>query len=241
MLIGLRNAMMAGDEGLSAKSYAQNGLVAMWDGIENAGWGRHDATAEEWVDLSGNGFNLSPTPFDFVTWSENSARVKATTGMCAYGDFRFTDRNLTIEFISNIPIAGNNRGVIAINRTGGWNQMLFGFRIAASSIYLGYNGNQTNVGIHDKPISLTLSCEDVSQTSIAVSCYLKGVSTRQLTAVTSSTHTAGNKIELFKTSHYDWGGGLSGDLFRAAVYSRALTAEEIAYHYAVDKARFNLP
>ena len=57
MLIGMRNAMLAG-AGLSAKSYIQDGLVAMWDGIENAGWGVHDPNATVWKDLSGNGYDL---------------------------------------------------------------------------------------------------------------------------------------------------------------------------------------
>jgi hypothetical protein len=52
--LGLRFAAWgARDTGLSAKDYIQDGLVAMWDGIENAGWGVHDDNATEWVDLKG--------------------------------------------------------------------------------------------------------------------------------------------------------------------------------------------
>ena len=58
MLIAARNAMLAGG-GLSAKSYVQDGLVAMWDGIENAGWGTHNGSATTWTDLSGNNYNMS--------------------------------------------------------------------------------------------------------------------------------------------------------------------------------------
>lgn len=36
---------------LTTKSYVQNGLLAMWDGIENAGFGVHDPDATYWVDL----------------------------------------------------------------------------------------------------------------------------------------------------------------------------------------------
>ena len=43
----------------SARDYIQDGLVAMWDGIENAGWGKHDDNATEWVDLV-NGVSLKP-------------------------------------------------------------------------------------------------------------------------------------------------------------------------------------
>jgi len=32
-----------------------------------------------------------------------------------------------------------------------------------------------------------------------------------------------------------------GRVYNARVYNRALTAEEVAHNYAIDKARFNLP
>lgn len=56
-------------DGVSARSYVQNGLVACYDGIENAGLGKHSDSAREWVDLTGNGFKgvLGPA----VTWSKN--------------------------------------------------------------------------------------------------------------------------------------------------------------------------
>lgn len=38
----------------TAKSYIQDGLIAMWDGIENAGWGVHDPNATVWKDLVGS-------------------------------------------------------------------------------------------------------------------------------------------------------------------------------------------
>ena len=38
---------------LSAASYAQDGLVGQWDGLENAGAGLHDGTTNYWTDLTG--------------------------------------------------------------------------------------------------------------------------------------------------------------------------------------------
>ena len=38
----------------TARDYVQDGLIAMWDGIENAGWGVHDASAATWKDIVGN-------------------------------------------------------------------------------------------------------------------------------------------------------------------------------------------
>ena len=41
----------------TARDYVQNGLIAMWDGIENAGWGIHVDSLSQWNDLIG-GFLL---------------------------------------------------------------------------------------------------------------------------------------------------------------------------------------
>ena len=42
-----------GEARCSARDYVQDGLIAMWDGIENAGWGIHDPNATTWIDLIG--------------------------------------------------------------------------------------------------------------------------------------------------------------------------------------------
>ena len=42
-------------QGLNAYSYIRRGLVANFDGIDNAGTGSHDSSATTWVDLTGNG------------------------------------------------------------------------------------------------------------------------------------------------------------------------------------------
>ena len=46
-------AFGASAAGKSSLDYVQDGLVAMWDGHENAGFGSHDAEATKWVDLVG--------------------------------------------------------------------------------------------------------------------------------------------------------------------------------------------
>ena len=39
----------------------------------------------------------------------------------------------------------------------------------------------------------------------------------------------------------DYPEGFIGKIFSIRIYNRALTAADIAYNYAIDKARFNLP
>ena len=57
----------------TAKDYIQDGLVAMWDGIENAGPGKHDDKATVWVDISGNGYDL--TSLLSGGWVDGNARL----------------------------------------------------------------------------------------------------------------------------------------------------------------------
>lgn len=52
-MTALSHMMM--DGGMKSSSdYVQDGLLAMWDGLENAGRGVHDAGSSVWVDLCGN-------------------------------------------------------------------------------------------------------------------------------------------------------------------------------------------
>ena len=53
MTSSAHHSMMTGS--LSAKSYVQNGLVGMWDGIENAGFGQHSENLTVWKNLGSNG------------------------------------------------------------------------------------------------------------------------------------------------------------------------------------------
>jgi hypothetical protein len=56
-------------EGVNAFSYIQKGLVACYDGIENAGAGVHDPNATTWVDLTGN--SNDGTVGSGITWAAN--------------------------------------------------------------------------------------------------------------------------------------------------------------------------
>ena len=55
---------------IPASAYVQDGLVVQFDGIENAGRGRHDSSATTWVDLAG-GIGDATRKSDKVVWQEN--------------------------------------------------------------------------------------------------------------------------------------------------------------------------
>ena len=79
----------------TARSYVQDGLVAMWDGIENAGWGTHvtNVVHSGWLDLI-NGLRLQINP---VNNPETT-----TSGIFTYSDnVTFRMRNMRINAIDN--------------------------------------------------------------------------------------------------------------------------------------------
>lgn len=55
MMLGARTGAWAKSGGgvPTARDYVQDGLLVLYDGIENVGWGEHDGTASAWVDLVG--------------------------------------------------------------------------------------------------------------------------------------------------------------------------------------------
>ena len=51
-----------------ASVYIRRGLVAQYDGIDNAGLGLHDNTASVWSDLSGNGLHAAKNANANLAW-----------------------------------------------------------------------------------------------------------------------------------------------------------------------------
>ena len=79
MMLGARTAAWE-KSGYTAKDYVQDGLIAMWDGIENAGWGVHDTNATVWKDLVGGNdatlFACHSFNYDSVSFANNGSALK---------------------------------------------------------------------------------------------------------------------------------------------------------------------
>ena len=98
----------------SAKDYVQDGLVCMWDAIENVGWGVHDYTATHWVELiSGTEDAIVGSIGTKYEWSDN-ALVSYTTGNTFISDKTeelleaFQNCTFTLESITSCPTASHN-------------------------------------------------------------------------------------------------------------------------------------
>lgn len=233
MLIAARNSFMAGGK-LTAKSYVQDGLVAMWDGIENAGWGIHDSNATMWKDLVGN---------NDLTLVQSSSLYFADTYLYASNE-QYAEGD-----ISKIPANLNNVTLEAC-----WNRVT-GFVDAEDSnnsygqacldVHQGelwYKCSLTNGGwMNTPPIGIK---RGVSFTQSMVCQY--GGSADTIFSFVNGTQISNTTLYIAnpQINQTRIGSAYQGPTSRhycVRVYSRALTAEEIAANYAVDKVRFNLP
>ena len=226
-MLGARNGAWAKSGGglPTARDYVQDGLIAMWDGIENAGWGVHDPNATTWTELIGGktvklssgiefGDDCARTTSDF----SGSRWASTTDTACQHMTADFKTSSTEIQFVI---LKMTVRSCIGASGTS------FGIGLRQSIPENNIVGNRFSISTNYATAS----------SPTADSAYVNGVENTNRSAVNYSNPTSGGTAI---------GGGYNsmpffGEIFNIRIYSRALTAEEIAANYAIDKARFNLP
>ena len=232
-MIGARLTMFGGAKGLSAKSYVQDGLVAMWDGIENAGWGTHDSSATVWKDLVGD--------TDFTIYDSSTT---------------FTDQSLKMAYanIANRCATSKNFDFVAIEIYGKYQEGSRILFIDNSSPYrcaLIFQTNlttlQTTNGVtkmfsigdrssYNNKMGLSVEYNASYKCNGAV---FNGVNRPLIDDSNSWVIPYHNCFSL--GARMDWITNVfAGEFFNIRIYNRALTGAEIAHNYAVDKERFGL-
>jgi len=218
----------------TARDYVQSGLLAMWDGIENAGWGQHDAAATSWKDLIGS---RDATVGSAGSWKDNALHCDGTTygARCTtiYDGFRTLEACYLFNGATNggagfvaVVSSGNGNGVLISKNSGD-----FGFGYYAASTY--FSGGPaigdaaTVVGVWD---ANPASNKNVAQ-------YVNGVS---ITTTTGGNPGFGSGTAISFGARWDSARPIVADLHCVRLYDRALTAAEVAANYAIDMARFNL-
>ena len=247
MLVAARNGAWAKSGGVvpTARDYVQSGLVAMWDGIENAGWGKHDASSTVWKDLSGNGYDLTLSK---GTFTENGLmwNIVGSSEEAAFGDFDVpvTNTNMTIEAVHRFDkyetAGGGYRKLITLNREHPWASVfIYGKKnfITRGTSYYGIEPD----GNLDIAFSIVLPDNvDANQWTSFKKGYLNGASAAAVGTGDFSRRPAVSRVCV---------GNLNSGAINAynyitrcvRVYDHQLTDTEIAENYAIDKARFNLP
>lgn len=222
MLINLRNALM-GKRKPTAKDYVQNGLVAMWDGIENAGWGVHDASATTWEDLVGQHDLTIYGPQ--ASWGDSCFNFDGDDGYAqgpAVSGVVYCEACCGISagrWMYQLGLA--NFAVLRIDRQ---------YLIATST-------SQTGAG-EQYPVPHNDGTPFVAGYNYSTNKWAINGAVVNGEAY-SDWWNNGNYTAIGRRASGNYVG--TGRMCCLRAYSRALTADEIARNYAIDKARFGLP
>lgn len=217
----------------TAKSYVQDGLIAMWDGIENAGWGVHDPTAtSRWIDLNNPSKYLT---LQNVSITDNAVVFNGSFAYILksqYSDYTSAAQNITTEMSFTLTSL-NTAETHFVNTFYGdcWYDGRLIYNTNSKYIQTAVNLKWGQTSSH----VITL----VDDKSNPLQIYIDGA--LATTQIISRTRNYGNYFIVgnysYTTSHYP----LKAKVHNVRVYGRTLTADEIAANNAIDKERFNLP
>ena len=222
MMLGARTGAWAKSD-YTAKDYVQDGLIAMLDGIENAGFGTNDANATVWKDLSGNGNDVD-VDLTQASWEDGFLKVTGTT--CT--------RDEEITSIATLEVLfRDSSGYYYPDNKGSF--FVLGERKGPCCLWYdniaGGASKDTHISSNFAVLRAILASRSFRYSPW--SYYVNGEPMPLYEPPNTLADAVGCKAMAV--------GGKPIEIYHVRAYSRALTAEEIAANYAIDKARFNLP
>lgn len=226
-MLGADGSEIIDSEMPTAADYIQDGLVCMWDGIENAGYGLHDDEANTWVDLTGHGFDL---PIAGESIMPTAVRF-ANTHRAIYDSIVFNGYAITMQCV-----------IDRLETTGNFCILGFGF-----STYRIFTGSPTGYGCR---FGSSYSTKEVNGVVNSISMFRDDGDTsfylyngEDYVARVGSDHKlsiSSNTLNINGENPY----GNYRNVFSAhciRLYNRTLSPDEIKYNYLIDKIRFDLP
>lgn len=213
----------------TARDYVQDGLVAMWDGIENAGWGVHDQNATVWKDLVG-GLEASPL-LQSVEFGSDYAHITRQNRLSCTSEVvkeALSGDGITAEVCCVFNTYRQPDCVFSINGTG-------------RPLWIFQQSNNYGIAYRQSSLQTVVECDTQSRHTITVSkgnyfvnAVLKG------SRVSTTPQYTGNLISIGGMSYNYTNTMPDANVYCIRLYSRALTPAEISHNYAIDKARFKL-
>lgn len=207
----------------TASDYIQDGIVAMWDGIENAGWGVHDANATVWKDLVGD----KDITLVGGAFADNSLVCDGTR----YAGYNSEVVNaIQIELVANAKAYKKRCWIASTGQS-------------SSSKYTGFVGWYDRglcFGAFDTSREMMLgTINSYSFVANSSNTYENGTLVETVSGRADLTPQAARGICIVVGGQMN--NPLRCDIYSFRLYNRALTPEEIQHNYNIDKRRFNLP
>ena len=236
---------------ITAASYIKDGLIALWDGIENAGFGIHDDEATVWTDLSGNGYDgvfVTSQLGTGYTWEPNAfvRHANNANGMWTPIDISDTmlsacrDATFSIQMVTGSPVVNDDWTTQICNlcqtASQSWATGITGLRRTASTGVIGTIAGytyQTTESFYINPFDAIASVSLVLDGS-SIALYN---GTRLMWNKKPSISPDGTISGVFArlgSSAY----AFRGRYMSYRIYNRPLTEAEVAYNYVIDNVRF---
>lgn len=218
----------------STSMYVSNGLVACWDGIENAGVGMHDANATVWKDVVGGyefaltGVTVEADRMTFDGTATSYGTLDSAGSTATFG----AAKNGTMEIVFASRTASGTQ--VLLQSTSGIG-LAFGFyqgnilsSTVSSPVFPFAQGTATN------SISIRYSSsKPVSPIYTNGSSLVSGTGNNSWGSPNSTTTFIGVRANKADNTHFP------GSIYSIRLYNRQLTDEEIAANYMVDRMRFD--
>lgn len=244
--------IVAEDYNYTVEDYIQDGLIGIWDAIENVGVGVHDASATKWVDLTGthSSFSLAST----MHWEDNALvghaenRAVLMTGLA--NKYPHSNGPCTIEQVGVFGEGLSCKGfAIAQIRSNGDSEASVSAGTIASFPNTSRNFENYGIGMQfyfpwasgltfekrglSGLIDYTMTCDGVT-----FSIYKEGF-------LKYSNRQCGKWSWTNSVLHILWtiNGGTVGTenyIHCIRIYDRELSAEEVLHNNIVDRVRFGL-
>lgn len=228
-------------------NYSNNGLILMYDGINNGGIGVHNDNSSPnrgvWTDLSGNNNHGTLTSFGYTStsgWSDNSLRFDGVDDVIELGNqlINLFKSSATIEITLKFDelaardiIFGNYSGVsTGIN----WEK----HTINQGRFY--WNG-----GLPDTQTAAIYNNTNIMQTSL-----IFDRTNNKIKVLVNSVERHSNIDSRYGTDTLDYTNAyigrdirtgetaLKGNIYNIRVYNRVLSSSEIMHNLLIDKLRF---
>lgn len=240
--------------------YITDGLVAMWDGIWNAGWGVHSAFPDKWVDLTGNGNDAYPSE-DPLMFDDDSLVYTGRTDVCCWSVNTLSDamktlasrtgKFYTVQFRVDITSGSNNAEVCSMPGANG-SVEAFSIRLASGSVYIiGGVYNQHSLSNY-RSNSYSYSCADLTENGVKQFMWIGYRGEIASLKAPFEKFSNSGKVEQVSVSPkvfaepltFGYNGRTAnknpwtGKLHNIRFYDRELTDDEVKYNFDVDLERF---
>jgi len=217
----------------SASLYVQDGLIACWDGIENAGAGVHNTAATVWKDLLGG------CEFALAGVTVDDDRMTFTGDTSSYGTLSAEDTESTFvaakDGTMEIVYVSRSTSLQVLLQSTAESGLAFGLYNASSII------THTAGSTDNKPLIQFSSGTTTNSVSVR---FTSGAPASAIANGESRTLSGGNywgspdASMTFIGKRASNASAFSGSIYCIRLYNRQLSNEEIAANHAIDIKRF---